>query len=153
MLAARIERETFKEENEHLRHRIRELSESSLTDMELLKVKLAALHENDLKNLKALYEMKLKHSSNHLVRLDEENSKLREFANLLSAEKYESKKKSEMTISSLTSRIMKMRMGMSTMENEFKEKLDNEKSIMMMTSRSFMKEAEVKTSNNKFLEE
>ena len=44
-------------------------------------------------------------------------------------------------------------MGMSSMETEFKEKLDNEKSVMMMTSRSFLKEAEFKDTNNKFLEE
>lgn len=61
--------------------------------MELLKVKLAALHETDLKNLKELYEMKLKHKTNQTVRLDEEANKLREFTNILSAEKYELKKK------------------------------------------------------------
>lgn len=33
--------------------------------------------------------MKLKHSANNLIRLDEENVKIREFASLLSAEKYE----------------------------------------------------------------
>ena len=42
---------------------------------------------------------------------------------------------------------------MSSMEAEFKEKLDNEKSVMLMTSRSFLKEAEFKDTNNKFLEE
>lgn len=31
--------------------------------------------------------------------------------------------------------------------------MENEKSVMLMTSRSFLKEAEVKDSNNKFLEE
>ena len=45
--------------------------------MEMLKVKLAALHETDLKNLKELYDLKLKNSSNNIVRLDEEVSKLR----------------------------------------------------------------------------
>lgn len=44
-------------------------------------------------------------------------------------------------------------MGIHSLENDFKEKLENEKSLMLMTSRSFLKEAEVKNSNNKFLEE
>ena len=61
--------------------------------------------------------MKLKHSGNNLIRLDEENAKLREFTGLLSAEKYEQKKKHEITISQLNSKILKMRMGISSMEN------------------------------------
>lgn len=44
-------------------------------------------------------------------------------------------------------------MGIHSLESDFKEKLENEKSLMLMTSRSFLKEAEVKNSNNKFLEE
>lgn len=44
-------------------------------------------------------------------------------------------------------------MGMSNMENDFREKIENEKSLMLMTSRSFLKEAELKENNNKFLEE
>ena len=48
---------------------------------------------------------------------------------------------------------MKLRMGMSNMENDFREKIENEKSLMLMTSRSFLKEAELKENNNKFLEE
>ena len=53
--------------------------------MELLKVKLAVLHETDLKNIKELYEMKLKHKTNQTVRLDEEANKLREFTNVLAS--------------------------------------------------------------------
>lgn len=120
IIAANIDRETFREENSHLREKIKDMTDNSITDMELLKVKLAALHETDLKNLKELYEMKLKHKTNQVVRLDEENNKLREFTNVLSGEKYELKKKYEITISTLNSRIMKMRMGMSSMEAEFK---------------------------------
>jgi hypothetical protein len=45
--------------------------------MELLKVKLASLHENDIRSLKSLYELKLKNSSENVARLDEEVSKLR----------------------------------------------------------------------------
>lgn len=68
-------------------------------------------------------------------------------------EKYESRKKYETAISELNSRLMKLRMGMSNMENDFREKIENEKSLMLMTSRSFLKEAELKENNNKFLEE
>ena len=93
--------------------------------MEMLKVKLAALHETDLKNLKELYDLKLKNSSSNIVRLDEEVSKLRQFTNALSNQKYEMKKRYEITISGLQSKILKMRMGFSSMENEYKEKLDN----------------------------
>ena len=42
---------------------------------------------------------------------------------------------------------------MSIMEGDFKDKLDNEKSLMLVTSKSFMKEAEAKNSNQKFYEE
>jgi hypothetical protein len=97
--------------------------------------------------------MKLKHSTEHSVRLEEEIAKLREFTNVLSHEKYELKKKHEIAISILNSKLMKMKMGMSSMESEFKEKLENEKSVMLMTSRSFIKEAEAKDNSNKFLEE
>ena len=42
---------------------------------------------------------------------------------------------------------------MSRIESDFKDKLEGEKSIMLMTSRSIIKEAENKTQNHKFLEE
>lgn len=71
VLSAKMERETFKEENDFLKERIKEVTDTSLIDMELLKVKLAVLHGTDLKNLKDLYEMKLKHSSDNIVRMDE----------------------------------------------------------------------------------
>jgi predicted nuclease with TOPRIM domain len=61
--------------------------------MELLKVKMAALHEGDVKQLKELYDLKLKHTLENLGRLDQENSKLREMLHLSNAEKYELKKK------------------------------------------------------------
>lgn len=32
-----------------------------------------------------------------------------------------------------------MRMGMSNMESDFREKIENEKSLMLMTSKSFLK--------------
>ena len=63
------------------------------------------------------------------------------------------KKRYENTISGLNSKILKMRMGFSSIETEYKEKMENEKSVMLMTSRSFMKEAEAKDNSNKFLEE
>ena len=85
--------------------------------MELLKVKLATLHENDLKNLKNLYELKLKQASSNILRLDDESSKLREFVNLLSAEKYEQKKKYDTAILNLNSRIKQMRSGMTSLES------------------------------------
>ena len=49
--------------------------------------------------------------------------------------------------------MLKLKLGMSIMEGDFKDKLDNEKSLMLVTSKSFMKEAEAKNSNQKFYEE
>lgn len=63
------------------------------------------------------------------------------------------KQKHDITVSELNAKILKMRMGIHSLESDFKEKLENEKSLMLMTSRSFLKEAEVKNNNNKFLEE
>lgn len=39
------------------------------------------------------------------------------------------------------------------MEKDLKEKVENEKSMMMLTSRSLIKEAEIKNTNAKFYEE
>lgn len=63
------------------------------------------------------------------------------------------KQRHDITVSELNAKILKMRMGIHSLESDFKEKLENEKSLMLMTSRSFLKEAEVKNNNNKFLEE
>lgn len=38
---------------------------------ELLKVKLAALHETDLNQLKEVYELRLKHLSGNLYRIEQ----------------------------------------------------------------------------------
>ena len=42
---------------------------------------------------------------------------------------------------------------MGTIESSMKEKLENEKSMMIFTSKNFIKQVEVKTANNKFYEE
>ena len=63
------------------------------------------------------------------------------------------KKKYDVAMAELNTKVMKMRLGLSNMEAEFKEKLDNEKSMMLMTSKSFIKDNEIKSTNNKFLEE
>ena len=52
VITANVERETFNEESLHLNERIKELTDNAHADMEMLKVKLAALHQNDLKSLK-----------------------------------------------------------------------------------------------------
>jgi hypothetical protein len=38
--------------------------------MELLKVKLATLHQNDITQIKELYELKLKNLSGNIYRID-----------------------------------------------------------------------------------
>ena len=63
------------------------------------------------------------------------------------------KKKYDMAISRLNTKVLQLRAGMNTMETELKDKLENERSIMLMTSKSFIKETELKNNNVKFYEE
>ena len=49
-----------------MKDKLRQMSEDSLREIELLKVKIALLHENDIKKLKELYDLKLE---NGLIKL------------------------------------------------------------------------------------
>lgn len=53
-----------------LKDKLRQMSEDSLREIELLKVKIALLHENDIKKLKELYDLKLENSLANTQRLD-----------------------------------------------------------------------------------
>ena len=70
VITSNVERETFKEESTHLNERISELTDNAHTEMEMLKVKLAALHQNDITSLKELYDLKLRNAADNIARLD-----------------------------------------------------------------------------------
>jgi DNA repair exonuclease SbcCD ATPase subunit len=66
---------------------------------------------------------------------------------------YATKKKYDFAVSRLNEEVMMLKTGMNDIEKDWKEKLENEKSMMMLTSRSLIKEAELKNNNAKFYEE
>ena len=63
------------------------------------------------------------------------------------------KKKYDITVSKLTARIIELKNGMDSIEKNMKDKLDNEKSMMMITSQQLLKDNEIKNENVKFYEE
>ena len=63
------------------------------------------------------------------------------------------KKKYDITVSKLTARIIELKNGMDSLEKNVKDKLENEKSMMMITSQQLLKEGEIKNENVKFYEE
>ena len=66
---------------------------------------------------------------------------------------YSTKKKYDYTVSRLNEEVLILKTGMTDMEKDFKDKLEGEKSMMMLTSRSLIKQAEIKNTNIKFYEE
>ena len=63
------------------------------------------------------------------------------------------KKKYDITVSKLTARIIELKNGMDSLEKNVKDKLENEKSMMMITSQQLLKEGEIKNENVRFYEE
>lgn len=100
-----------------------------------------------------IYEAKIENLTNDMRRSREDCEKAEETLATERKKFYESKKKHDYRVARLNEDIMLLRTGMSDMEKDMKEKIDNEKSMMMLTSRSLIKEAEVKDSNVKFYEE
>lgn len=66
---------------------------------------------------------------------------------------YETKKTHEEAISKLNVEILRLRNGMGSMEKDMKERLENERSAMLLTSKSLIRGAELKNTNVKFYEE
>ena len=71
-----------------LKDKLRQMSEDSLREIELLKVKIALLHENDIKKLKELYDLKLENSLANTQRLDQDNNKLKALLHEVKTDKY-----------------------------------------------------------------
>ena len=60
------------------------------------------------------------------------------------------RKKYSIEVSKLNAKAIKLRSGLHAMETDFKEKIENERSMMLLTSQNMIKEVESKTSGNKF---
>lgn len=63
---------------------MKDQAENFQKEIELLKVKIALLHQTDLEKVKELYELRLKNSLEGNSRLEEENTKLREMLQISS---------------------------------------------------------------------
>lgn len=66
---------------------------------------------------------------------------------------YENKKKYEIKISKLTNEIANMKAGLGNLEKSMAEKLENERSALLITSQNLIRDAEIKNSNVKFYED
>lgn len=114
---------------------------------------MAVLHENDVKQLVNLYEAKIESFSNEILSLENENSRIHKFMHEESHRWYENKKKYEIKISKLTNEIANMKAGLGNLEKSMAEKLENERSALLITSQNLIRDAEIKNSNVKFYED
>ena len=64
---------------EALRSALNRIQENNLREIELLKVKMAFLHENDLKELVKLYEIKIEGLNKEIINLEEDGTRHRKY--------------------------------------------------------------------------
>lgn len=126
-------------QNQCLKENIKEQAVLQAQENDLLKLKMSKLHQTDVSQVKELYEIKLKISIENMNRLDQDNRRLREKLTLEKNHRFEDRKDHEVEASMLKAKILKLKMGMGQIESDFKERLDGEKSLMLMTSRSIIK--------------
>ena len=111
-------------QNQSLKENIKEQVVLQAQENDLLRLKMGKLHQTDISQVKELYEIKLKLSIENMNRLDQDNRRLREKLTLEKTHRFEDRKDHEVNASQLKARILKLKMGMSQIESDFKERLD-----------------------------
>ena len=124
-VSQKLQIKRYEDEIDEIRKAMMELKQSHLRETEILKVKMATLHDADIKELVNLYETKLEGLTTQLTRSEEEESRIRAQLHEEIHKKFEMKKKYDMAISRLNTKILQLKTGMSSMENEMKDKLEN----------------------------
>ena len=147
-----IERNELKNLIEGLRTRLKENERSSLEECELLKIKMAQLHDADVENLSKYYENEVATLKMELNTIRESNESDREKIYDLLSENDELRKNFEVQISKQKAKIQDMKVKFAAARLQFKEQITSLGTKMELTSQSLVRETEQKQRGAEFFE-
>ena len=112
--------ESVENENNELRKKISWMKRKEIEELELLKVKMAVLHENDIQQLVKIYDAKIENLSRELKTIREDFEKMESDYITEKNNHYTTKKKYDFTVSRLNEEVLILKTGMTDMEKDFK---------------------------------
>lgn len=140
-------------QNKALREKLWEINQNSLQEIELIKVKMAQLHEADIQALVTLYEQKLESLSEEVSRKTKLIEDLRNDVHKEMQARLHLRKEYELQLSKLRSIVLDLKIQLAAVHVEMKENLTSLRSKIDVASQSFIADRDLKNKNMKFYEE
>lgn len=151
--ASKKEAEYLGNLNEQLRKQLSELHRRNLEELELLKIKMAELHQGDIAALKSYYENQILVQAEHIAALQKQLEETRGKLHKELQSKNELRKEFEIELSKEKAKNADLKVRLAALNVEMKEQVTSMASKMSLTSQTLLREADLKLKGQAFLDE